>query len=175
MGRRRAEDLAFPNGMVVTPDDATLIVAESYGNRLTAFDIGAGGALSNRRVWADLGEDHPDGICLDAEGAVWAADVGNKHCVRVREGGQVLQTVDADRGCFACALGGAAGRTPYIVTAQWPSDCRRPKVRRVTRSRSDRMMTLRHESSVRHAARVPAPPFGAFSWLTFTGIRDSPG
>jgi sugar lactone lactonase YvrE len=126
VARAAAGDLAFPNGMVVTPDDATLIVAESYGNRLTAFDIGAGGALSNRRVWADLGEDHPDGICLDAEGAVWAADVGNKHCVRVREGGQVLQTVDADRGCFACTLGGADGRTLYIVTAQWPNDFRTP-------------------------------------------------
>jgi sugar lactone lactonase YvrE len=121
-----ADNLAFPNGMVVTPDDATLIVAESYGNRLTAFDIGAGGVLSNRRVWADLGEDHPDGICLDAEGAVWAADVGNKHCVRVGEGGQVLQTIDADRGCFACTLGGADGRTLYIVTAQWPNDFRTP-------------------------------------------------
>jgi len=126
VARTVAEDLAFPNGMVVTPDDSTLIVAESYGNRLTAFDIGAGGALSNRRVWADLGEDHPDGICLDAEGAVWAADVGNKHCVRVREGGQVLQTVDADRGCFACALGGADGRTLYMVTAQWPNDFHTP-------------------------------------------------
>jgi sugar lactone lactonase YvrE len=94
--------------------------------RLTAFDIGAGGVLSNRRVWADLGEDHPDGICLDAEGAVWAADVGNKHCVRVGEGGQVLQTIDADRGCFACTLGGADGRTLYIVTAQWPNDFRTP-------------------------------------------------
>ena len=124
--RTAAEDVAFPNGMLVTPDDATLIVAESYGNRLTAFDIGAAGALSNRRVWADLGEDHPDGICLDAEGAVWSADVGNKHCVRVREGGQVLQTVEADRGCFACALGGADGRTLYIVTAQWPNDFRTP-------------------------------------------------
>jgi sugar lactone lactonase YvrE len=106
--------------------DGRLLVAESYGNRLTGFDIGADGVLSNRRVWADLGEDHPDGICLDAEGAVWAADVGNKHCVRVGEGGQVLQTVDADRGCFACTLGGADGRTLYIVTAQWPNDFRTP-------------------------------------------------
>ena len=79
-----AEGLAFPNGMVVTPDDSTLIVAESYGNCLTAFDIGDDGALSNRRVWAALGEDNPDGICIDAEGAVWYADVGHQHCVRVR-------------------------------------------------------------------------------------------
>jgi sugar lactone lactonase YvrE len=124
--RTAADNLAFPNGMVVSPDDATLIVAESYANQLTAFDIGADGALLNRRVWADLGEDHPDGICLDAEGAVWAADVGNKHCVRVREGGQVLESVDADRGCFACTLGGDDGRTLYIVTAQWPNDFRTP-------------------------------------------------
>jgi sugar lactone lactonase YvrE len=124
--RTVAEDMAFPNGMVVTPDDATLIVAESYGNRLTAFTIGEDGALSNRRVWADLPGDHPDGICLDAEGAVWAADVGNQHCVRVREGGQVLETIDADRGCFACTLGGDDGRTLYIVTARWPSDFHTP-------------------------------------------------
>ena len=124
--RTVAEDLAFPNGMAVTPDDTTLIVAESYGNRLTAFNIGDDGALSDRRMWADMPGDHPDGICLDAEGAVWAADVGNQHCVRVREGGQVLQTIDADRGCFACALGGPDGNTLYIVTAQFPNDFHTP-------------------------------------------------
>ena len=117
--RQVAEGVAFPNGMVVMPDNATLIVAESYGNRLTAFDIAADGSLSNRRVWADLGEDNPDGICLDADGAVWYADVPHKHCVRVREGGQVLQTVDLDRGCFACALGGADRRTLFLVATEW--------------------------------------------------------
>ena len=122
--RTVADGLAFPNGMVVTPDDATLIVAESYGNRLTAFDIAADGTLSHRRVWAELPADHPDGICLDAEGAVWAADVGNRHCVRVREGGQLLQTVQVDRGCFACTLGGADGRTLFLVTQAWPNDFR---------------------------------------------------
>ena len=122
--RTVADGLAFPNGMVVTPDDATLIVAESYGNRLTAFDIAADGTLSHRRVWAELPGDHPDGICLDAEGAVWAADVGNRHCVRVREGGQLLQTVQVDRGCFACTLGGADGRTLFLVTQAWPNDFR---------------------------------------------------
>src|SRR5260221_2575221 len=80
--------------MVVTPDNATLIVAESYGARLTAFDIAADGSLSNQRVWADLDGGAPDGICLDAENAVWYADVPNKRCVRVREGGEVLQTID---------------------------------------------------------------------------------
>ena len=114
-----AEGLAFPNGMVVTPDDSTLIVAESYGNCLTAFDIGDDGALSNRRVWAASGEDNPDGICLDAEGAVWYADVGHQHCVRVAEGGEVLQTIGLDRGGFACALGGDDLRQLFIVATRW--------------------------------------------------------
>ena len=114
-----AEGLAFPNGMVVTPDDSTLIVAESYGNCLTAFDIGDDGALSNRRVWAALGEDNPDGICIDAEGAVWYADVGHQHCVRVAEGGEVLQTIGLDRGGFACALGGDDLRQLFIVATRW--------------------------------------------------------
>lgn len=114
-----AEDLAFPNGMAVTADGRTLIVAESYRNRLTAFDIDASGGLSARRVWAELGDGVPDGICIDADGAVWYADVPNKRCVRVAEGGQVLQTVDLDRGAFACMLGGADGATLFIVAAQW--------------------------------------------------------
>ena len=114
-----AGDVAFPNGMAVTPDNATLIVAESYANRLTAFGIAADGTLSNRRVWADLPGDHPDGICLDADGAVWYADVGNRHCVRVAEGGEVLQSIELDRGCFACSLGGPDGRTLFAVTNQW--------------------------------------------------------
>lgn len=118
--RQVADGLAFPNGMVVTPDDSTLIVAESYGNRLTAFDIEADGRLSNRRVWADLGNGAPDGICLDAEGAIWYADVPNKRCARVREGGEVLQTITLDRGCFACALGGADKKTLFIVAAKFP-------------------------------------------------------
>lgn len=84
-----ADGVAFPNGMVVTPDNSTLIVAESYGKKLTAFEIGASGALSNRRVWADLGEGVPDGICLDTENAIWYGDVPNKRCRRVREGGEV--------------------------------------------------------------------------------------
>ena len=117
--RQVADDVAFPNGMAVTPDNATLILAESYGNRLTAFDIAPDGGLSNRRVWADLGTGVPDGICLDADGAVWYGDVPNQRCVRVREGGQVLQTIDLDRGCFACTLGGADRRTLFLVAADW--------------------------------------------------------
>jgi sugar lactone lactonase YvrE len=114
-----ADDVWFPNGMAVTPDDATLVVAESYRSRLTAFTITASAELTERRVFAALGTGVPDGICLDAEGAVWYADVPNKRCVRVREGGEVLQTVDVDRGCFSCMLGGPAGTTLYIVARQW--------------------------------------------------------
>jgi sugar lactone lactonase YvrE len=114
-----ADGVAFPNGMVVTPDNSTLILAESYASRLTAFDIAPDGSLSNRRVWAEVGTDHPDGICLDADGAVWYGDVGNKRCVRVREGGEVLQTIELDRGCFACMLGGVNKRTLFIMAAVW--------------------------------------------------------
>src|SRR5207302_421508 len=117
--RRVAEGVAFPNGMAVTPDNSTLIVAESYGAKLTAFDIAADGGLSNGRVWADLQGGAPDGICLDADAAVWYGDVPNKRCVRVREGGEVLQTIDLDRGCFACALGGADGRTLFLTVNDW--------------------------------------------------------
>jgi sugar lactone lactonase YvrE len=117
--RQVADGIAFPNGMAVTPDNSTLIVAESYGRKLTAFDIAADGGLSNRRVWADLGEGVPDGICLDAEGAIWYADVPNKRCARVREGGEMLQSIDLDRGCFACMLGGADDRTLFLMAAEW--------------------------------------------------------
>jgi sugar lactone lactonase YvrE len=114
-----ADGLAFPNGMAVTPDNETLIVAESWAQQLTAFDIAADGRLSRRRVWTATPGDHPDGICLDDEGAVWYADVGNHHCVRVREGGEVLATVDLDRGAFACMLGGPDGRTLFMLAAEW--------------------------------------------------------
>jgi sugar lactone lactonase YvrE len=112
-----AGDLAFPNGMAITPDGRTLIVAESYANRLTAYDIGGDSLLGNRRVWASTPGDHPDGVCVDAEGAVWYADVGNQHCVRVREGGAVLATVGLDRGAFSCTL--SRGNDPRLfVVAQ---------------------------------------------------------
>jgi sugar lactone lactonase YvrE len=114
-----AEGIAFPNGMAITPDGSTLIVADSYSKKLTAFDIVSDGGLSNERVWADLGNGVPDGICIDAEGAVWYADVPNKRCVRVREGGEVLQTVELDRGCFACMLGGEDGKTLFMMVAEW--------------------------------------------------------
>lgn len=114
---RVADDLAFPNGMAISPDGTTLVVAESYANRLTAYDIDDG--LRNRRVWADTPGDHPDGICFDAEGAIWYADVGNRHCVRVREGGEVLATVGFDRGAFACVLSRGDDPRLFVVGQEW--------------------------------------------------------
>jgi sugar lactone lactonase YvrE len=114
-----ADDLAFPNGMAISPDGATLVVAESYANRLTAYDIDADGGLSSRRVWADTPGDHPDGICFDAEGAVWYADVGNQRCVRVRQGGEVLVTVSLDRGAFACTLSRDHHPRLFVVGQNW--------------------------------------------------------
>lgn len=125
-----ADSLAFPNGMAITADNKTLIVAESFSAELTAFDIAADGRLSNRRVWAKLQGQGADGICIDAEGAVWASS-GNR-CVRVREGGEVLDevTVDAPLMCFACMLGGSDGRTLFIVANAWtgeaPADSDKP-------------------------------------------------
>jgi sugar lactone lactonase YvrE len=117
--RQVADDIAFPNGMAVTADNSTLIVADSYGRSLVAFAIDADGGLSNRRVWADLGDGVPDGICVDAQDAVWYADVPNQRCVRVAEGGAVRQVVELDRGGFACALGGPDRRTLFIAAAEW--------------------------------------------------------
>jgi sugar lactone lactonase YvrE len=117
--REVADGLAFPNGMAVTPDNATLIVAESFAAKLTAFDIGPDGSLSNRRVWADV---TGDGICVDAEGAVWCSAVGDEGgnvVRRVRQGGEVLDRIDVDRPCYACMLGGEDGRTLFMVVAEW--------------------------------------------------------
>ena len=114
-----ASGLAFPNGMAITPDGSTLIVAESYAEQLSAYDIAADATLSQRRVWAATAGDHPDGVCLDATGALWYADVGNRHCVRVREGGEILATVDLDRGAFACALSRDADPTLFVVGQHW--------------------------------------------------------
>jgi sugar lactone lactonase YvrE len=118
--RQAADDIHFPNGMIVTPDDKTLIVTESFKARLTAFDIAADGSLSNRRVWAELGQGG-DGMCLDAEGAVWtpAFKDGRPGCARVREGGEVLQRIDLDEFCFACMLGGNDGKTLFMLVAEW--------------------------------------------------------
>jgi sugar lactone lactonase YvrE len=117
--RQVADGIAFPNGMVVTPDNSTLIVAESFARRLTAFDIADDGGLSNRRVWADgVG---PDGICMDAEGAIWTdvGEFGDNLVGRVREGRQVLERVQLDMPCFANMLGGEDGKTLFMLAADW--------------------------------------------------------
>jgi len=116
--REVANELAFPNGMAITPDNRTLIAAESFAARLTAFDIEDDGSLSNRRIWADgVG---PDGICLDADGCIWASS-GNmvNDCARIREGGEVLERIDLDRPCFATMLGGPDRLTLFMLTAAW--------------------------------------------------------
>lgn len=112
---RVADDLQFPNGMAVTADGGTLIVAESHALQLTAYDIAADGSLSGRRVWAPTPDDHPDGICIDATGAIWYADVGNAHSRRIREGGELLDSIPFDRGAFACTLSRTGDPTLYVV------------------------------------------------------------
>jgi sugar lactone lactonase YvrE len=115
--RVAADDMHFPNGAVITPDGKTLIVGETFGACLTAFDIGADGALSNRRVWAMTAPRVPDGICLDAEGAIWIANPLAPECVRIAEGGDVLEVIDTGAPCYACMLGGDDGRTLFMLTA----------------------------------------------------------
>ena len=118
-----AENLLFPNGTVITPDDKTLIVGETFASCLTAFDINEDGTLANRRVWADLRSIEegytpvPDGICLDAEGAIWVASPSTNDVIRIQEGGALLDKVEVDRGAFACMLGGENGNTLFISTA----------------------------------------------------------
>jgi sugar lactone lactonase YvrE len=126
-----AEELLFPNGSAITPD-GTLVVSETFGNRIAAFDIADDGSLSNRRAWATFGAVPdttavgealpqlavaPDGLCLDAEGAVWAADALNGRAIRVREGGEIVDEVTCDSGVFACMLGGDDGRTLFLSAA----------------------------------------------------------
>ena len=137
--RQVADGIAFPNGMAVTADNSTLIIAESYAKRLTAFDIAADGSLKNRRVWADLNDGVPDGICIDADNAVWYGDVPNKRCVRVREGGEVLQTINLDRGCFACMLGGMGNRTLFLIAAEWRG---MENIPQVARARTGQVLTI---------------------------------
>ncbi len=145
--RQVADSIAFPNGMAVMPDNSTLIIAESHGKKLTAFDIAADGSLANRRVWAELGNGVPDGICIDAHKAVWYADVPNKRCVRVREGGEVLQTINLDRGCFACMLGGVGNRTLFLIATEWRGMENIPDV---ARARTGQVLTV----------EAPAPGVG---------------
>jgi sugar lactone lactonase YvrE len=114
-----ADGLAFPNVVAISEDNSTLILAESYAEQLTAFEIADDGELTDRRVWAATPGDHPDGFCLDKDGAVWYADVGNRHCVRIREGGVVLATLDLDRGAFACALSRGPDPKLFVVAQEW--------------------------------------------------------
>jgi sugar lactone lactonase YvrE len=137
-----ASDLEFPNGAVITPDGRTLIVGESFGNRLTAFDIdSASGALSRRRVWAALaGGAVPDGICLDAEGAIWVASPMTRELLRVHEGGRVSQRIACgERLAIACMLGGTDRRTLFALTSASidPDACRRLRSARIERVRVD--------------------------------------
>jgi sugar lactone lactonase YvrE len=112
-----ASDLAFPNGTVITDDGATLIIAESFAGHLSAFDRGPDGSLSGRRVWAPLDGVAPDGICLCADGSVWVANAAGPECVRVAEGGEVLERVTTSQNCYACMLGGEDRTTLYLVTS----------------------------------------------------------
>jgi sugar lactone lactonase YvrE len=150
--RRVADGIAFPNGMVVTRDNSTLIIAESFAGRLTAFDIAEDGGLSNRRVWAEgVG---PDGICMDAEGAIWTGvgGFGENLVGRVREGGEVLEQVQVGMPCFACMLGGEDGRTLFMLAADWHmEDDFADNIRRLTEGpRTGRLLT----------APAPAPRAG---------------
>jgi len=141
--RRVADGIAFPNGMAVTPDNSTLIIAESFAARLTAFDIGGDGGLSNRRVWADgVG---PDGICFDADAAVWTGvgQAGPRALMgRVRDGGAVLERVQLDLPCFACMLGGEDRRTLFMLAADWRmADSPADNIARLTAGRTGRLLT----------------------------------
>jgi sugar lactone lactonase YvrE len=138
-----ADGLSFPNGLVVTPDGSMLIVAESWAHRLTAFDLLPDGSLANRRVWAELGAGcAPDGMALDAEGAMWVADAGGKRAIRVREGGEILEEITADNlDVIACALGGADGRTLFLCTTPdfrlMPDEAARTRPARILTCRVD--------------------------------------
>jgi sugar lactone lactonase YvrE len=148
--RRVADELAFPNGMVITPDNSTLICAESFAGTLTAYDIADDGTLSNRRVWAP----HPgDGMCMDADGAIWTPgwSDGGSACLRIAEGGEILDTVPLEHAGFACALGGPDGRTLHILTADW-------HLQEPFEANLDRLLTTRTGRLLTTPA--PTPPAG---------------
>ena len=132
-------ELSYPNGLVVAEDGCTLIVAETLGARLTAFTIEEDGSLSHQRRFADLAPNIPDGICLDAEGAIWSADPMHGECIRVADGGDVLERVTTGRGCFACVLGGEDGCTLFMLTADDSDEARARELR------SSRVETVRVE------------------------------
>lgn len=128
-----ATDLLFPNGSVITPDGKTLIVAETFGAALTAFDLSPQGTLENRRIWASLEGAVPDGICLDAVGGIWVASPTSHECLRVIEGGQVTDRITVADQAFACMLGGDDGRRLFILTAPDgdPANCAAAKAGKV--------------------------------------------
>ena len=135
-----ADDLGFPNGSVIAADGRQLIVAESSASRLTAFEIDDDGGLYDRRVFADLGRGVADGICLDAEGAVWYADPLGSEVVRVADGGRVLQRMSTgEEGAFACVLGGDGGRALFVCTysEEASMDPAGPPVGRIVTARVD--------------------------------------
>jgi sugar lactone lactonase YvrE len=119
--RQVADELAFPNGMAVTDDNSTLIIAESFAGKLTAFDISDDGSLENRRTFAEV---MADGICMDADGAVWTPSwyENGPCCLRVANGGEVLDRIPLEQAGFACALGGPDGRTLAMLSADWHMD-----------------------------------------------------
>lgn len=119
-----ADDLLFPNGTVITPDGKTLIIGETYAARLTAFDINEDATLSNRRIWADFTLNAkegsvpvPDGMCLDAEGAIWVASPTTASVIRVKEGGEILDRIPVETNAYACMLGGEDLKTLFICTS----------------------------------------------------------
>jgi sugar lactone lactonase YvrE len=132
-----ARDLHFPNGSVITPDGRTLIVGETLGSVLTAWDIAADGSLSNQRVWAPLAPRTADGICLDADGQIWVANPFAPEVFRVAEGGEVTDTVETSQPCYACMLGGDDGRTLFALTAASASEAE------VAAARSGKIETAR--------------------------------
>ena len=140
-----AADLHFPNGCVVTPDGRTLLVAETLAMRLTAFDLGADGLLSGRRLWADVRGRAPDGICLDASGQVWIANAIAPECALVGAAGTIVATVGTSQPCFACMLGGEDGRTLFMLT------CPSSVADVVSKSRQGRIEVVRVETP--HAGR----------------------
>jgi sugar lactone lactonase YvrE len=141
-----AEDLHFPNGMALTPDGRTLIVAESYGKRLSAFDVRADGTLQGRRPWAEFEEKGvaPDGICLDADGAVWMASPVSREVLRVKEGGEITHRVATPEQATACALGGGDGRTLYVTVGRvmvTPEQSREARTGAILQLRTDAMLS----------------------------------
>ena len=128
-----AENLMFPNGTVITPDGKTLIVGESFGAKLTAFDIAADGSLSNPRLWANITPYVPDGICLDAEGAIWVSAATGSTVIRVKEGGEISEKIKVETDTFACMLGGPNRKTLFVLTAASsnPDECKKNPTGRI--------------------------------------------